>query len=93
MKNRMLLFIIVVLLAIVILQTKLIISIKQIDYTVDDMHRVKDIILEKTKVTDLDYAIYDLNNDGIIDGFDMMIIKRHFLDIEKISNIKIIKSR
>jgi hypothetical protein len=93
MENRMLLFIIVVLLAIVMLQTKLIISIKQIDYTVDDMYRVKDIILEKTKVTDLDYAIYDLNNDGIIDGFDMMIIKRHFLDIEKISNIKIIKSR
>jgi hypothetical protein len=93
MKNRMLLFIILVLLAIVIFQAKLIISIKQIDYTVDDMHRVKDIILEKTKATDLDYVIYDLNNDGIIDGFDMMIIKRHFLDIEKISNIKIIKSR
>lgn len=70
MKNRMLLFIILILLAIVIFQAKLIISIKQIDYTV-----------------------YDLNNDGIIDGFDMMIIKRHFLDIEKISNIKIIKSR
>lgn len=70
MKNRMLLFIILVLLAIVIFQAKLIISIKQIDYTV-----------------------YDLNNNGIIDGFDMMIIKRHFLDIEKISNIKIIKSR
>ena len=70
MKNRMLLFIILILLAIVIFQAKLIISIKQIDYTVDD-----------------------LNNDGIIDGFDMMIIKRHFLDIEKISNIKIIKSR
>lgn len=66
----MLLFIILILLAIVIFQAKLIISIKQIDYTV-----------------------YDLNNDGIIDGFDMMIIKRHFLDIEKISNIKIIKSR
>lgn len=70
MKNRMLLFIILILLAIVIFRVKLIISIKQIDYTV-----------------------YDLNNDGIIDGFDMMIIKRHFLDIEKISNIKIIKSR
>ena len=93
MKNRMLLFIIVVLLAIVILQTKLIISIKQIDYTVDDVYRVKDIILENTKATNLDYVIYDLNNDGAIDGFDMMIIKRHFLDIEKISNIKIIKSR
>ena len=89
----MLLFIILVLLAIVIFQAKLIISIKQIDYTVDDMYRVKDIILEKTKVTDLDYVIYDLNNDGIIDGFDMMIIKRHFLDIEKIPNVKIIKGR
>ena len=93
MKNKMLLFIILVLLAIVIFQAKLIISIKQIDYTVDDMYRVKDIILEKTKVTDLDYVIYDLNNDGIIDGFDMMIIKRHFLDIEKIPNVKIIKGR
>lgn len=70
MKNRMLLFIILILLAIVIFQAKLIVSIKQIDYTV-----------------------YDLNNNGIIDGFDMMIIKRHFLDIENISNIKIIKSR
>ena len=89
----MLLFIIVVLLAIVIFQAKLIISIKQIDYTVDDMYRVKDIILENTKATDLDYVIYDLNNDGIIDGFDMMIIKRHFLDIEKIPNVKIIKGR
>ena len=89
----MLLFIILVLLAIVIFQAKLIISIKQIDYTVDDMYRVKDIILEKTKATDLDYVVYDLNNDGIIDGFDMMIIKRHFLDIEKIPNVKIIKSR
>ena len=93
MKNKMLLFIMLVLLAIVIFQAKLIISIKQIDYTVDDVYRVKDIILEKTKATDLDYVIYDLNNDGIIDGFDMMIIKRHFLDIEKIPNVKIIKGR
>ena len=89
----MLLFIILVLLAIVIFQAKLIISIKQIDYTVDDMYRVKDIILENTKATDLDYLLYDLNNDGVLDIFDMMIIKRHFLDIEKIPNVKIIKGR
>jgi len=74
MKNRMLLFIIVVLLAIVILQTKLIISIKQIDYTVDDVYRVKDIILEKTKATDLDYVIYDLNNDGILNSSDYVAL-------------------
>jgi len=74
MKNRMLLFIIVVLLAIVILQTKLIISIKQIDYTVDDVYRVKDIILENTKATNLDYVIYDLNNDGIINSSDYVAL-------------------
>ena len=70
----MLLFIILVLLAIVIFQAKLIISIKQIDYTVDDMYRVKDIILEKTKATDLDYVIYDLNNDGIINSSDYVAL-------------------
>jgi len=74
MKNKMLLFIMLVLLAIVIFQTKLIISIKQIDYTVDDVYRVKDIILENTKATNLDYVIYDLNNDGIINSSDYVAL-------------------
>ena len=93
MKNRVLVIIILILLVVIVYQAIVISSAKVAIFTENDMYRVKDIILEKTKATDLDYVIYDLNSDGIIDGFDMMIIKRHFLDIEKTSNIKIIKSR
>lgn len=68
-------------------------KILEVKLTEKDMYRIKDIYLGNTVATDLDYKVYDLNNDGIIDGFDMMIIKRHFLDIEKIPNVKIIKGR
>lgn len=84
MKNKILLIIIVILLTVVIYQACTISNFIDISYTINDMARVRDIILEKTEATEIDYLIYDLNNDGELDIFDMMIIKRHVLDIEKI---------
>lgn len=93
MKNKILLFIIVALLVVSVYQTMATSKAERVELTENDMYRIKDIYLGEATATDLDYKVYDLNNDSVLDGLDMMIIKRHFLDIEKISNIKIIKSR
>ncbi len=93
MKDRILLFTILILLLVIIYQALIIFNAKDIKYSANDMYRIRDIILENTVATDLDYKVYDLNNDSVLDVLDMMIIKRHFLDIEKIPNVKIIKGR
>lgn len=92
MKNKVLLFIILILLVVTVCQAIVISNAKVVDFTENDMYRIKDIILENTNAIDLDYVIYDLNNDGIIDGLDMMIIKRHVLGIEKIPKRKVMNS-
>lgn len=91
-KNKILILVILMLLAIVAYQAIVISNAKIVSFTENDMHRIRDIILKNIVATDLDYKVYDLNNDGVLDGFDIMIIKRHFLGLEKTPNIKIIKA-
>ena len=89
MKDRILLFTILILLLVIIYQTLIIFNAKDIKYSANDMYRIKDIYLGNTVATDLDYKVYDLNNDGVIDGFDMMEIKRSVLGINNTITVKV----
>ncbi len=92
MKNKRLTIVIIALLIVVAYQAFMISSSTNLNYTIDDMNRVRDIILGKTEVTEIDYLIYDLNNDRELDILDAMIIKRHVLGIEKIPERKVMNN-
>lgn len=54
------------------------------DYTLADMSFARWMHIKGITPTQEDLLIYDLNNDGVIDGFDIMIIKRHCLGIKSL---------
>ena len=84
MKNKIKNIIIVILVLIIGYQFNVVFNGTDIDYNENDMQAIKNIVIGKTNATKIDYIIYDLNNDGIIDGFDIMIIKRHCLGIKSL---------
>ena len=92
MKNKRLTIVIIALLIVATYQTFMISSSTNLNYTIDDINRVRDIVLGKTEVTEIDYLIYDLNNDRELDILDAMIIKRHVLGIEKIPKRKVMNN-
>ena len=61
------------------------------DYTLADMSFARWMHIKGITPTQEDLLIYDLNNDGVIDGFDIMIIKRHYLGTVLIN--RVVKSK